>query len=101
MGMNSDVQPLASVEELEAYQIGLMVKAIQKGLNNPEDSQSLETIIEYGRDSRYYIMIRGWLLLELGGVESQYESTKGNLIQHKHKVRMDFLRKAIRAIDLE
>lgn len=40
-----------ALEKSEEYQIGLMVKSIQKALNNPEASGSLETTIKYGIDT--------------------------------------------------
>ena len=78
-----------------------MVKEIQYALKYSEEKGSFETIIKYGRDSRYYTMIRGWLSYELSGVRSQYESNKVELIKQKRKLKIDFLEKAIRAIDLE
>jgi hypothetical protein len=103
-GMNLYAGTFVSVAELEnseEYQIGVMVKSIQKALENPETAGSLMTITKYGLDSRYYKMIRGWLLLELSGVESQYEAGKEDSIRQKHALKIEFLKKAIRAIDQE
>ncbi len=104
MGTNIGAETRIFAEKLEAseeYQIGVMVKGIQHALKNPKEKGSLETIIKYGLDSRYYMMIRGWVMLELSGIKSQYEATEGESGQQKHKIRINFLEKAIRAIDLE
>jgi len=103
-GMNLYAETIVSVEEpenSEEYQIGVMVKSIQKALEDPEAAGSIMTITRYGLDSRYYKMIRGWLLLELSGVESQYEAAKEDSIRQKHALKIEFLKKAIRAIDQE
>ena len=104
MGVNLYAEILVSVEELkesEEYQIGIMVKSIQEALDNLEASGSLDVIIGYGLDSRYRNMIRGWLLLELSGVESQYQANREKSIRQKHAARSELLRKAIRTIDQE
>jgi hypothetical protein len=38
--------------------------------NRSEDPRSLETIAKHGTDSRYYVMIRNWLVQVKSGVES-------------------------------
>lgn len=104
MGVNVGAETRVFAEKSETSeecQIGVMVKGIQHALKNPEEKGSLETITKYGLDSRYYTMIRGWLMLELTGVKSQYEAAGGESFQQKHKIRISFLEKAIRAIDLE
>ncbi len=85
----------------EAYEIGAMVQNIQVALKAPNDQQSLQTIINYGTDSRYYMMIRGWLFQELVAVESQLHASKEAKIRAKFQNKSNFLKQAIRAIDLE
>lgn len=86
----------------EEFQIGVMVKEIDSLLYNYPQPDAFETIAEYGTDSRYYVMIRGWLVQELAGAESLMESTKNREDLHqKHVEKVIFLRKLIRRIDLE
>lgn len=88
-------------QKSEEYQIGKMVIAIQKAMEHPEARDSLETIVHYGQDLRYYNMIRGWLGFELSGVVSQYEATGDESIREKRVLKIEFLKKAIREIDME
>ncbi|GIU08393.1 hypothetical protein TUM4261_15040 [Shewanella sp. c952] len=83
------------------YQIGFMVNAIDKAITDAQPD-SLELIYQYGTDSRYYVMIRGWLVQELTGVQSQLDAHRQQderRQQLAHKV--NFLKQAIRRIDLE
>ena len=89
------------VKASEEYQIGVMVKAISAAIKSPEHPKSLKTITQYGQDSRYYVMIRGWLVQELQGVESQYQATRNPEDKAKFKPKLTLLQKAIRRIDLE
>ena len=88
-------------QQTEEYTIGVMIKALDSAIKQPS-TESLNIIQQYGTDSRYYVMIRGWLVQELQGVNSQLaayrsdDETKARL-QAKH----DFLSQAIRRIDLE
>jgi hypothetical protein len=94
--------PAAEPEDRsEEHQVGTMVLAIQAALKAPEDPNSLETIAKYGTDSRYYVMIRGWLVQVKSGVESQLAATKDPALKAKHQQRVTFLKKALRRIDLE
>jgi hypothetical protein len=96
--------PLLRAEDLkksEEYQIGIMVKSIAAAIKAPDKADSMATIAKYGTDTRYYVMIRGWLAQELTGVQSQYDATRDNARKARFKVKLDFLKKAIRRIDLE
>ncbi len=91
----------AAKEQAEEYAIGVMVKSLDAAIALPSEA-SLNTISHYGTDSRYYVMIRGWLVQELQGVESQlsaYHQDDELKTRLQHKV--DFLKQAIRRIDLE
>lgn len=85
----------------EAERIGHMVQAVDAALDAPQDPASMETLVRYGTDSRYYIMIRGWLVQERQGVESQLAATRDPELKARLQTRADFLRQAIRRIDLE
>jgi len=104
--VSKEAEPLS-----EEYKIGIMVKALSRAIASPDAPDSLQIITRYGTDSRYYVMIRGWLVQELSGVQSQLDATKDHKTKdHKTKDdsaktalagRVSFLTKAIRRIDLE
>ena len=56
--------------------------------NRSEDPRALETIAKHGTDSRYYVMIRGWLVQVKSGVESQLAATKDPGLKAKHQQRV-------------
>lgn len=93
----------------QTYQIGIMIEAISAALVNPTEASSLDTISLYGTDSRYYVMIRGWLVQELAGVQSQLDAirssgattAKQDQTKQKFIEKVAFLQQAIRRIDLE
>lgn len=85
----------------EEYQIGVMVKMIETAIQEPEKPESLETIANYGTETRYYVMIRGWLTQELAGVQSQNQASHNDDQNSKLMRKEIFLTKAIRRIDLE
>lgn len=85
----------------EASEIGLMVQKLQVAIQSPDDANALDVIYLYGTDSRYYSMIRGWLFQELVGVESQLHASKSAANIEKFTLRSNFLKQAIRSIDLE
>ncbi|MCP5534819.1 MAG: hypothetical protein H7A51_01130 [Akkermansiaceae bacterium] len=89
------------VKQSEEYKIGVMVQAIAAALKAPEKPASLETITAYGTDSRYYVMIRGWLSQEKQGTESQLNATRDPAKKAKFQQKVDFLGQCLRRIDLE
>lgn len=91
----------ADKNEIEAQKIGEMVQQLQIAIKSPHAKESLDTISLYGTDSRYYSMIRGWLFQELVGVESQLHASKSVAQNEKFQHHSNFLKQAIRMIDLE
>ena len=85
----------------QEQKIGEMVKKLQVAIKSPQSKASLLVIYEYGTDSRYYSMIRGWLVQELSGVESQLNVSQSESLSKEFTLRADFLKQAIRLIDLE
>ncbi len=85
----------------EEYRIGVMVIAVAAAIKAPEKAESLETIARYGTLTAHYVMIRGWLAEELRGVESQWQATRETELKAQHELKVLFLRRAIRRIDLE
>lgn len=94
-------EKLDKLESSEEYQIGIMVKAIDAAIHTPERPGAQEIIVKYGTDSRYYVMIRGWLVQELKGVDSQLLARRGDSVNSTLQLKADFLGGVIRRIDLE
>ena len=92
--------PTMSEEARSAQELGRKVVAIQHALDHPETPGSLEAVKALGLDTRYCVMVRGWLSQVRLGDLSIVESSKENTPQ-KIKDRIAFVEKAIRAIDLE
>ena len=85
----------------EALQIGEMVQALQIAINSPNDPNSLKTISMYAADRRYYQMIRGWLFQELVLIENKLYASKSAAKAEKFQYHSNFLKHAIRLIDLK
>lgn len=98
-GDSTDTRLQSAFEQEQA--IGEMVKQLQVAIKSPHSKTSLQVIYKYGTDSRYYSMIRGWLVQELSAVESQLSANKSKVLVKKFKQHSDFLQQAIRLIDLE
>lgn len=82
----------------EQQYIGAMVQSLTQAIRTPSP-ESLDIVAHYGTDSRYYTMIRGWLVQELSGVESQLSSQKG-AVNPEQAALAAHLRACIRRIDL-
>ena len=89
------------LKQSEEYKIGVMVKAVAKAIKNPEDPKSMQIIADYGIDTRYYTMIRGWLVQELKAAASLLSVNKDKARGKVFQEKVSFLKKAIRRIDLE
>ncbi|ABO22336.1 hypothetical protein SHLO109777_12745 [Shewanella loihica] len=88
-----------SSHQAEQQELGAMVQALQQAIATPSPEQ-LEVIARYGTDSRYYVMVRGWLVQELSGIESQL-AAQGDGAPETMRAKAEHLRAAIRRIDLE
>lgn len=84
---------------LDPYQLGVEVEAVRRALADPSQPGALDAVRQLGLDSRYYPMVRGWLMLELQAALSMAES--GSPPPPALEARIAFLRQAIRGIDLE
>ncbi|WOT04739.1 hypothetical protein [Shewanella youngdeokensis] len=87
--------------ESQEHAIAVMVQQLDKAITNPQTS-SITIISQYGRDSRYYVMVRGWLMQELLGTKSQLEAYRQQ-DEHQRKLQQKvlLLQQALRRIDLE
>lgn len=86
--------------EEQALRLGRKVLAVRAAIRNPKDPDAMKAIMDLGTDSRYYVMVRGWLTMKLQGdmsiIDANQDETRPEI-----RERVEFLRKAIRAIDLE
>ena len=83
-----------------ALWLGQRVLAIAAAMRNPDAPGAMEAVLELGLDSRFYVMVRGWLAEQLRGDMSILQARNGD-VSPQIAARIAFLEKAIRAIDLE
>lgn len=84
----------------EALQLGQQVLAVRRALEEPPSEDALAAIVELGTDSRYYTLVRGWLGYELEGLKSVLGAAEPEA-RPDIALRAVFIKRAIRAIDLE
>lgn len=95
------IAELRASDELDVCKLGQAVLAIQNAIANPNAPNSLNAVKELGLKTAHYSMVRGWLVQELSGAESIKSAQKQDTINPMIDARIAFLKKAIRAIDLE
>jgi hypothetical protein len=83
-----------------ALQLGRKVLDLQEAIRTPSAPCAMAAVTALGLDSRYYVMVRGWLSQQLKGDISMLEANQDRT-PNEVKERIEFLKKAIRAIDLE
>ena len=86
--------------EEHALWLGHRVLAIAAAIRNPDAPDAMGAVLELGLDSRYYVMVRGWLVMQLRGDLSISQARNGD-VSPQIAERIAFLEKAIRSIDLE
>ena len=84
----------------EALRLGRQVLAVRAALDEPAVPGAMQAVMDLGLDSRYYVMVRGWLSMQLAGDRSIADASKSK-VSPKIERRIEFLEQAIRAIDLE
>lgn len=89
------------LKKSEEYRIGVMVKEVAAAIQSPEKPESMKVIYRAGTDSRYYVMIRGWLKESLSSAQSLLDVARDPKQKSKFEKKVAFLKKAIRRIDLE
>lgn len=92
-------QPLYR-QDREALRLGRQLFAVTEAVQNPSTPGALESILELGTDSRYYVMVRGWLAMQLQGDLSIIAASRADA-PPDIAARAEFLQQAIRTIDLE
>ena len=94
------VQSTASEYQENPEILGQKVLAVQHAIANPDLLDSMPAILALGHDSRYYVLVRGWIVEKLRGDQS-IATVMGDEMPPELEKRIEFLEKAIRAIDLE
>jgi hypothetical protein len=84
-----------------ALELGRRVLAVQRAIANPRAPDAMDAIVDLGTDSRYYVMVRGWLAMQLQGDTSILSAAGDRGGRPEIEARVAFLEAAIRAIDLE
>ena len=87
-------------DDEQALALGRQVLAVQEVLREPSGPDAMEIVVALGTDSRYYTLVRGWLALQLQGDQSILRASEAGE-RPELEARVDFLHRAIRAIDLE
>ncbi len=81
--------------------VGVAIKSVAVAIDNCDESASMDTIVRYGTDTRYYAIIRGWLVQRLRGIESRIPESSAGDSSNANVRHADCLRNMIRRIDLE
>ena len=90
---------LSSIDEHGLW-LSQRILAIAEALQRPDMPGAMDSVIALGTDSRYYVLVRGWLTLQLAGDLNIMDARDGD-VSPRLAARIAFLQKAIRAIDLE
>jgi len=101
---NARGEALRFHQDKHALEVGRKVIKIKSALQVPEQQSSIDAVRELGLDSRYYTMVRGWIMEHIKMTKSyrgttEYKKSK----QRKNEIdsRIAALEEMVRAIDLE
>ena len=89
-----------SKDDQAAMELGRRVLAIEQALRDPGAPDALNAVTALGLETRYYVLVRGWLSCQLAADMSIADAAKGQTAEPVRQ-RIAFLQRAIRAIDLE
>ncbi len=89
-----------SPEDQTALELGRRVSAVAAALKDPRKPGAMQAVVELGLDQRYYGLVRGWLSQQLRG-DLSIRDASGERTPDLVGKRIEFLERAIRAIDLE
>ena len=83
-----------------ACELGTGVLEVANAISDPTRDGAMDAITTLGTDSRYYLMVRGWLVQQIAADRSIL-STGSGASRDDLKNRVAELQRAIRLIDLE
>jgi hypothetical protein len=87
----------SALQQTPDIEVGVAIKSVDAALANYSDPGAMSVVVLYGTDTRYYGLIRGWLLQRISGLESRMSGEASAAQQQE----LTFLRAALRRIDLE
>ena len=91
-----------SGSSLSATKTGEIILQLAIAVENPSpDDADLQIISQYGTDTRFYVLVRGWLNEYKQMIESQLSVHQSPQHRQQLEKRLAFIQKAIRRIDLE
>lgn len=93
-------QPEVVGVDEHALELGRKVIAVREAIRDPSAPGAMDAVADLGLDSRYYVLTRGWLSMQLEGDRS-IANAQGQDVSTNIQERIEFLQRAIRAIDLE
>ena len=101
ISLNSQAQRL-SHSQLSPMQTGEIILQLAEAIESPLPTEkNLQTIHQFGTDTRFYILTRGWLMQYLEMTSAMLQNSQSPSQIEALKKRQAFLHKAIRLIDLE
>jgi hypothetical protein len=97
---NGPAKPTPAEQDRAALELGRRVLAVGRAIGDPQSPGAMRAVTDLGHDQRYYVMVRGWLSYQLQADQSLVEAHRGKAPEPITQ-RVEFLRRAIRAVDLE
>jgi hypothetical protein len=95
-------QPGHTTKEDNPEYVGEMIEKTRLVFEGTGTQSDFEQVIEFGRDTRYYPVLRGWLVQEIANTKSQLTSQQKNSADEARlKEKLVRLERMLRLIDLE
>lgn len=91
-------------QDRHALEVGRKVIRIKAALEHPEKKESMEAVRSLGLDSRYYVMVRGWIVQHINMTKSYRGTSTYKQSDERKKTiesRIVAYQRLLRAIDLE
>lgn len=82
--------------------VGEMIEKTRRIFEGTGTQSDFDQVIEFGRDTRYYPLLRAWLVQEIANTKSQLAGQeKGSAAEARLKEKLVRLERMLRMIDLE
>jgi hypothetical protein len=86
----------------EYQYVGEMIEKTRQVFEGTGTQSDFDQVVEFGRDTRYYPLLRAWLIQEIFNTKSQLTVQEINLFDEARvKEKLVRLEKMLRMIDLE
>ena len=93
-----------SAADKHALEVGRKVIRLREALKKPGSAEAAQAVQDLGTDSRYYVMVRGWIVQHKHMAESYRDVSSYRSSEEYRKgvdARIAALSKLLRRIDLE